>query len=773
MRGKKVENLERLKERGLPVPDFLVVDRETDIDGLPIPWRLCAVRSAVSVEDGERQSFAGQFDTYLNVPAEEVPGRVRQCFASMKKKSAQAYADSRQISLSGADMQVIVQEMVAAEYSGVLFTANPRGLLNETVIAVGEGTGDGVVEDRTDTTVYYWHQTEKVYYYEGGKDYLSRGMLERLVKLSGEICSFLGEFLDIEFAIAGEEIYLLQARPITTLLADDPLIMDNSNIVESYPGISLPLTCSFVHSVYSGIFKSVSRRILHNDRELAKYEKVFTDMVGSVNGRLYYKISNWYTVIKFLPMSSRIIPIWQEMLGVKIKQYDEERVELPLLVRAKTYWNVLVEMLHVPRNMKRLNEDFQKLNRDFYQKRTKDMSAGELIKQYRSLQDTLLSCWDVTLLNDVYAFVFTALVKRRMGEEGNRILSGISNLESMKPVRELVRLAREKRQLSPEQYRQRFDAYIREYGDRSLEELKLESRTFRTHPELLEEQIDRYEKDPEKLEEMYAALWGERDGEGEDSETVPGKGMAARRGIDRLLAREAARGIANREISRLNRSRIFGMVREIFLGLGELLVRAGLAESPRDIFWLTLEEVFGAAEELAEAENSLSDKNKTDLAARIARRREDYEIYACLPAYQRLIFAGKEFDKHHRSVNAHRPQQDAAGLQGTPCSDGVAEGEVLVVTDVKEVTDCRDKILVTKMTDPGWVFLLVCARGIISEKGSLLSHTAIISRELKIPSIVGVDGVTDILRTGDLVRMDAGIGRIQIIRRNEEVQRPE
>ena len=102
---------------------------------------------------------------------------------------------------------------------------------------------------------------------------------------------------------------------------------------------------------------------------------------------------------------------------------------------------------------------------------------------------------------------------------------------------------------------------------------------------------------------------------------------------------------------------------------------------------------------------------------------------------------------------------------GTPCSDGIVEGEALVVTDVTGVKDHQDKILVTKMTDPGWVFLLVCAKGVISEKGSLQSHTAIISRELKIPSVVGVEGLLDTVRTGDLVRMNGNTGEIEIIRR--------
>ena len=77
--------------------------------------------------------------------------------------------------------------------------------------------------------------------------------------------------------------------------------------------------------------------------------------------------------------------------------------------------------------------------------------------------------------------------------------------------------------------------------------------------------------------------------------------------------------------------------------------------------------------------------------------------------------------------------------------------------------DTKDKIIVTKMTDPGWVYLIVKAKGLISEKGSLLSHSAIISRELNKPSIVGVKNITNILKDGQIAELDANSGIIKII----------
>ena len=101
----------------------------------------------------------------------------------------------------------------------------------------------------------------------------------------------------------------------------------------------------------------------------------------------------------------------------------------------------------------------------------------------------------------------------------------------------------------------------------------------------------------------------------------------------------------------------------------------------------------------------------------------------------------------------------------TPTSSGKVIGEVVVVNErnVKDV-DTKDKIIVTKMTDPGWVYLIVKAKGLISQKGSLLSHSAIISRELNKPSIVGVKNVTDILKDGQKIELDATSGVIKILK---------
>lgn len=137
-------------------------------------------------------------------------------------------------------------------------------------------------------------------------------------------------------------------------------------------------------------------------------------------------------------------------------------------------------------------------------------------------------------------------------------------------------------------------------------------------------------------------------------------------------------------------------------------------------------------------------------------------MYAELPAYSRLIFDGEIRNKHVQNVQFDLLHKSSI-LTGISSSLGNVTGEAVVISQPSLSLDTRDKILVTRSTDPGWVFLIENARGIIAEKGSLLSHTAIITRELHKPSMVNVKDATKRIHTGDLVELDATNGTIRIL----------
>ena len=792
--GPKADNLFKLTTQGFNVPSFFcvnfsnlpaeaIIELDDELKTL-ISDKIeenfqstsrFSVRSSSMIEDGKSSSFAGQFATLLNVTRDNLYDSILKCLYSMNSSNVLDYAKERDIDITNASMSVIVQEMVDADVSGVVFTANPQGLLNEIVVVVGAGTGNNVVEDKVDVTTYYYNKTDGNYYYEKQPEsvLLDDAIFIKLINISREISG--EEYIDLEFAISGDEIYILQTRPITTIESEKLVILDNSNIVESYPGITSPLTYSFIHTAYTGVFRNVIQRVLKNRTQTEKYDPIFKEMIGTVNGRVYYKISNWYTLIKLLPFSKKTLPIWQDMMGVKIKDVNEKDVTTGFWMTAKIYFNSLLEYLQVPKNMVKLQLEFNEINDYFTNFYNPDLNNNELKQLYYELTTSVLENWGITLLNDGYAFMFTGLLKSRFRklkinnyeQVTNEYISGVTNIESMKPIRELVSIANvviaeNKRTtlaalttddevleyLKTDGVVEKMIAnYINNYGDRAMEELKLESPTFRSSPILLIRRVLEYTSDEDKLASVTDSFSKSTPIE---TNNVIGKSNYLERKLVSFLSKQAVKGINNREISRLNRSRLYGMARTIFTSIAKNFKNEGSINEVSDIFYLTIEEIF-----------SFIDGKQIDLKEIISSRKHDYESYEKLPIYSRLIFANHEFDKKHKNINAVQITPNRASIVGVPCSNGVAIGEVIIINNPNEVVDVKDKILVTKMTDPGWVFLLTMAKGIIAEKGSLLSHTAIISRELKIPSVVGVDNITNILKTGDYVKIDGNTGIVE------------
>lgn len=779
--GKKAERLFLMKEKGLPVPALFCVNELPDKEALLSlleDGKAYSVRSAALCEDSAEYSFAGQFDSFLFVKKDAVFNQIKECFLSVEKESVLSYCKQNGITPDRLNMSVIVQEMIDADFSGVIFSANPQGILNESVIVMGSGTGDHVVEEKCDVTTCYYNRTDKKYYTEKTGDAapaMTDEIIERLIALCAETETIFGKLIDIEFAIKDSEIFLLQARPITTVSDASPLILDNSNIVESYPGISLPLTISFVKEAYSGVFKGLAGRVLRNKETVNKYNDTYYNMTGSANGRVYYKISNWYTILSFLPMSKKIIPIWQDMMGVSERTLEKEYVKLSPFQKLSTYFNVISEALSVRKNMERLNASFPATETYFREHFTSDISLEGIKKLYDEISDKVLSVWDITLLNDLYAFVFTGLLKASLKKSGledyekkvNEFISGISNIESMKPIRAMIKLADWERTLlnefgkaTTEQeleekladspcFREEFKEYITLYGDRSPEELKLETVTFRESPLLLMKKICDLSSDKDIFERTKLALLSGDEASAKDISA----GIQRKKRRILYFAKKASVGIMNREISRLNRTRIYGMVRSMFLRAGEIFYESGKLLDKRDVFYLTKEEIFYG--------------NPDSFSETVEQRKQDYHCFYELPAFSRIVFSDEEFDK--KLTHAEQVSKASSGdrlLSGTPSSAGIVKAEAVIVKDACNPPDTKGKIIVAKMTDPGWVFLLSNSKGIISEKGSLLSHTAIISRELKLPAVVGVKDASELIKDGDLLELNGDNGTIKIIERN-------
>lgn len=779
--GAKAHNLFIMRENGFNVPPFFCVFGENSEEAEKYAHAFfddsgcVSVRSSASSEDRKNASFAGQFRTELNVILNGIGEAVKRVCSVPKSAGFAEYCKINGIDPEKINVCAIVQKMIDADLSGIIFTANPQGILNESVVAVGRGTGDNIVGDKSCSTVYYFNNSDGIYYSEQSEDspLISEKTLRALLEHAEKIKELFGSEneYDIEFSIKDSEIFILQARPITTLSnADSQIVLDNSNIVESYPGITLPLTQSFIRTAYYRVFRSVLLRLTHETKTVGAADGILRNMVDAANGRIYYRISNWYDIILFLPFSKKIIPVWQEMLGVKNKivtSHIENKISF--ITYLKVTFSFIYLIISCPRLMKKLDREFGEMICFFNSMDLENAGGEEILKHYKALLDKVTEKWDITLVNDMYSFIFTGLLKSRLKSKkfadadsaASYYISGLNGVESMKPVSELIKIAEFVKARGADEVSElkaiktaadyrvyaskksaaavMIEEYIENYGDRNAEELKLESRTFRTDPEFLVQKIIAYAE---------TGIFETVQRTSEDIKPL--------KGLCKLFAEKAAEGIKKREKSRLDRSRLYGMMRSMMLKTGAELAAYGRISAPRDIFYLYYDEVERAV------------KNGENMQEIVSERRETYSRFEKLPAYSRLIFAGEVFDKSPKNVGGMENRSGAKALEGIPCSGGKARGEVLIVDDPTACPDTSGKIIVAKMTDPGWVFLLVGAAGIISEKGSLLSHTAIISRELGKPAVVGAEGASQLLKNGDIVEIDGTSGKITVTGRKEK-----
>ena len=761
----KARHLEILKEQGFPVPRFILVSENEEVTLSFSEKEYFAVRSNFSSEDSGEHSFAGQFLTRLNVKREKVQEAVQEVFASYAgsldyKEKANREKAEYDLKQQGKAETVLIQEMLFPEKSGVLFTKNPKGILSEMVVVLGQGLGDKVVEDQENVLTYHYFPGECLYQEGQGTGLgLEEDELKTLFSLGEKIEQLFQKPMDIEFAIEKGKIYILQARAITTLDMHLPArILDNSNISESFPGICLPLSESFAGEMYSGIFTSLGRRFL--GKSVSSYEAVFQRMVGGFSGRMYYEISSWYDILRLLPFSGRIIPVWQGMLGVSNEEISFSKKKPGFFLKCRIALLFCYYFIVSQRKMKELDKFFQERYASYSKRVEEAEEAQALYRIFLEMKEDLLREWDITLMNDMVSFISTHLYGKKTA----------FSLETMKPVRALsaLKAVARKHGLDSEEYRREKKSYISAYGDRIEGELKLETRTYRSNEELLDrwildaletEKTDYSEKDCEETSRMEKS-----------SEPKQRKSF---------LYRLAESSCNNREISRLHRTRCFGLMRQIVDKIGEKTIGF-------DVYYLSLDEL---------KEFLFSGK---DFSLKIAREKELRKAYEKLPVLSRVKLLGKvdrdplageirvisyesfkgksekssvPFSEEPKKVASKgKTESTPRVFFGRGVSKGIFRGEVLKIKSLQDLraTEAKGKILLSYSTDPGWFPYLDMAEGLITERGSLLSHSAILARELEKPAVVNIPKIMEELQSGDIVEIDGDLGICSVIKQKEK-----
>jgi pyruvate,water dikinase len=301
-----------------------------------------------------------------------------------------------------------------------------------------------------------------------------------------------------------------------------------------------------------------------------------------------------------------------------------------------------------------------------------------------------------------------------------------------------------------------YRGYLDRFGDRCMQELKLESPTLHDDPRPLLRSIGaqaahfQLSKPPSR--ETRAAA--------EQRIRSHLRGQPLRMLLFKWVLHNARGRLRDRENMRFERTRVFGQARRLFLRLGAILHSGGALADARDVFYLEVEEVLRFVDGTA---------TTTDLDGLVDVRKREYGGYGSGAPGEDWFQTRGPVGLAMVSASDAPVADDAESRRGIPCSAGIVRGPVRIVEEPQEASIRAGEILAARQTDPGWVLLFPAAAGLLVERGSPLSHSAIVAREMGLPAVVAVSGLTRWLRDGDWVEMDGSTGSIRKLVRPPDV----
>ncbi|MDZ4199724.1 MAG: phosphoenolpyruvate synthase [Kiritimatiellia bacterium] len=790
-----------------------------------------SIRSSAADEDGTMHSFAGQLSSFLYVSSlDDAVRYVRECWASAFSERALIYRRENGLPLRDIGVAVLVQRMLDPEASGVIFTCDPLEKKADVfVVSAVYGVGEGLVSGELDADTYWLEAdtgrvtkqevvTKPIALRRGASGMCAKAevcasrrdlpcldatALAQLHRLGRTVAALYPGPQDIEWALAGGQIYLLQTRPVTTLdenLIGIPNLWDNSNIVESYGGLTSPLSFTFALHNYRNVYVQFCEVLGMPHRLVAEMEPYLGNMLGCIHGRVYYNLYNWYKLIGVLPGFKQNRDFMETMMGVheKLPADIADRIRPhPSWETPRGRWRRWVTGIsfiahhfciqgRVDRFLATFHREYENYRRRDYRR----MSSDRILAQYMEMDQRMLSHWKAPILNDFLCMVHFGLLRKLTAKWLGRLdenikinlLTGGGEIESAEPTRALIRLAgtaaadielqRLIEETSPDHlletlnqspfrdfYRQVVD-YIDRFGYRCMSEMKLEETDWATDPSFLFACLKNYLRagttDLAARERQEQALRAEAE------RNVAG----ALRGVKRVVyfwsLKHTRKAIRNRENTRFARTRIYGVARAMFRAMGEDLSGVGILDKSADIFFLTRDEVLGLHQ------GTLTAYGVKDL---VRLRRAEYERFAEMEPRSRFLTRGPVYWRNRFLAPQEAPTLPVDAdydLKGLPCCPGVVEGRVRVIRSPQDDFTLNGEILVAARTDPGWVPLYPSISGLLVERGSLLSHSAIVAREMGIPAIVGIQGLLATLKDGQRIRMNGSLGTVVVRKEGEE-----
>lgn len=549
------------------------------------------------------------------------------------------------------------------------------------------------------------------------------------------------------------------SRSTTKKTHEEIQVWDNSNIAESYSGVVLPLTCSFAKFIYAQVYRDVARTSNIDTKKIEENAEVFDNLLGFFYGRFYYNILNWYKMLTLFPGYDRNKKNLDMMISARSKAELNQSYQHNVHLKDKIsyYSHILLRLFRFEKDLRIFKNHVKSYLVHVRKQEFEKASLDDLWKWFEDFQEKLLRKWSLTIDNDFMAMTWFGLYRRYASK--NRLNDGqiISQITAMQSVisaqqinalenlaeifhknDEFMRMAKNKKW--KECYKQMMENqdigdniqnYLDVYGGRFANELKLEAKDL--------------ESDPSYLPQILYAYKANRGRKLQNEESI---NLAKHKKVILIfLSKKTKHYLRNREELRLFRSQTFSYTRKLFIAMGKRLKDKDIINNYNDIFYLELQEI----EQLIKGKAQIEVKNT------INKRKKDYKGYQKIKLDNVLITRGNELPR----PKEQKQQEKSEILRGTGCSLGCVSGKITIMNEFK-LPEKPLEIIVVKHTDPGWTPLFGLCRGLIVENGGILSHAAIISRELNLPCVIGVKNATSLLKNGQNVIIDGSKGTIKI-----------
>lgn len=796
----------------VPIPETIVqaVRQQWQQIGMDHAY---AVRSSATAEDLPDASFAGQQDTYLNIIGEEaLLDATRRCWVSLFTDRAILYRSKNHFPHEDVKLSVVVQQMVLSEMSGILFTADPLTGHRHTItidasFGLGEALVSGIVspdayrvDKRTRTIIERQIADKQIAIYpekKGGtrqetlsdaqrtQTVLTDARILALADMGSQVEVHYGVPQDIEWAIAADQIYLLQARPITSLYPieglespDDTLhIYFSAGHQQMMTNAMVPLSLSsmkvfiplghgqgeiesiYVHSAGGRVFadltlllrNSISRKLIF--ALLSQFDALAPQTLQSAMQRPEFqrgqRLSFPFSMLpKIIRMAARIFAAlwWRDLTGVVQAVND---------TITQVVTNVQTELDNVPTGKTKIQAIISILTSQLLIvfQWAPYFVAGEAAKR---LLARLGHGWADPDELDAVSLGLSGNVVTEM----NLTVGDLADMVRQSP--QLVTffetlgndsklwLTQARQIAGSESFFQAWDLFLARYGSRGSSEIDIYMPRWYEEPLPLLQVIASYlQKEPGSHRKQQQKLADARETAVAHLITQANYGIFGKlrqKAVSRLTYVVKYGGVL-REHHKFMMMQVIRVVKEPLQATAVSLIKSHKLADPDDIWFLTWPELL-----------AIWDEGGEKFAEWIPKRRADLTRFRKLTPPMVITSDGETPVVKYQVADA-----PPGALVGNPVSSGVIESVVHVIHDPQTETLNPGEILVAPFTDPGWTPLFINASGLIIEVGGNLTHGSVVAREYGIPAVVGVRDATNKLKTGQWVRIDGNRGIVEIL----------